>query len=319
MADKVKWGILGPGIIAHEFVQDFRHVGNGVVQAVASRSPDRAQAFAMQYQIPTYYDDYEKLYNDPSIDAIYIATPHNFHFEQSKRALECGKAVLCEKPLTEKPDSSKRLVEIAKSERIYLLEGMWTYFLPAIQKAVSWVNEGRIGKLLHLRSSFGYLVPFDENSRYYNPNLAGGSLLDMGVYNVAMAELFIDKEPVKINSIGHRAASGVDDDILSHIDYGETTATLHCAFRCKLDNHLYLIGEDGYIDIHDFWRARDCKLYKGEKVKDSFDDNRKGNGFEFQIAMTNTDILGGKLESDIVSHKKSINMQLRMAQILGSI
>lgn len=112
--DRVKWGILGPGIIAHEFVQDFRHVQNGEVHAVASRSLDRAQEFASQYNVAKSYGSYEELYDDPDLDAIYVATPHNFHFEQCMSAMKAGKAVLCEKPLTPDPESSGELIDFAR-------------------------------------------------------------------------------------------------------------------------------------------------------------------------------------------------------------
>lgn len=314
----IKWGILGPGIIAHEFVQDFQHVTNGLVQAVASRSPERAKSFAATYSIPRAYDNYEQLYNDPEIDAIYVATPHTFHFEQSKRAIEAGKAVLCEKPLTQDPDSSKKLVQFAQSSGIYLMEGMWTYFLPAIRKAKEWVEEGRIGQVLHVRSSFGYPVPYAENSRYYDPELAGGCLLDMGIYNVAMAHLFIGQDIQSIHTHRHDAPTGVDNDVLSQINYGDVYATLHSAFRCKLHNHLYLIGEKGYIDIHDFWRARGCLLYEGENIIDAFDDHRKGNGFEYEIESVNADLLSGKLTSSVVPHETSLTFQQVMERIRKS-
>ncbi len=316
--DKIKWGILGPGIIAHEFVQDFQQVTNGVVHAVASRSGERAQSFAASYDIPQVYDRYEQLYTDPEIDAIYIATPHTFHFEQSRQALDAGKAVLCEKPLTEEIKSSETLIRRAQSKGLYLMEGMWTYFLPAIQKAREWIDEGRIGPVWHIKSSFGYPVPYDEKSRYYNPKLAGGCLLDMGIYNVAMAQLFIGKAIHSIHSQIHKAPTGVENDVLTQIDYGDASATLHSAFRCKLHNHLYIIGEKGYIDIHDFWRARGCKLYEGENLIDSFDDQRKGNGFEYQIEAVNNDLLSGKLESAIVTHEMSLAFQKVMERIRKS-
>lgn len=316
--NKIKWGILGPGIIAHEFVQDFQHVTNGVVHAVASRSMERATSFATTYDIPYAYDSYEQLYADPNIDAIYIATPHTFHFEQSKHAIEAGKAVLCEKPLTEEPHSAVTLIRFAQTKGIYLMEGMWSYFLPAIQKARDWIAEGRIGQMWHLKSSFGYPVPYDEQSRYYNPKLAGGCLLDMGVYNVAMAQMFLGEEICGIHSHIRKAPTGVDNDVLTQIDYADASAHLHSAFRCKLHNHLYLIGEKGYIDIHDFWRARGCVLYEGENIIDSFDDQRKGNGFEYQINAVNQDLLSGKHESAIVPHKTSLAFQEIMERIRKS-
>lgn len=313
---KINWGILGPGVIAHQFAKDARHVESAFVSAVASRSIERARAFASEYKIPKVHNTYKELFEDPDIDAIYVATPHNFHLEQSAEALKNGKAVLCEKPLTESLGTSKELIKIAQEEKVYLMEGMWTYFLPAIRKAKQWVQSGRIGDILHLRSSFGYPIPYNAESRQYNPELAGGCLLDMGVYNVAMAELFICEMPRKASSRVHRATNGVEDDILSHVEYEHISAVLHSAFRCKLHNHLYIIGETGYIELNDFWRAKECKLFVGDELVDSFNDQRKGGGFEFQIASANEDISNGSQESEVVPHEASLRIQTLMATLL---
>ena len=318
MTKKLKWGILGPGIIAKEFAQDFAYANNAELVAVASRSMERSKAFAKEYQIPTPHEGYDDLYNDPNVDAIYIATPHSFHFEQVKKALEAGKSVLCEKPITISPDECEKLIDLSNQTEQYLIEGMWTYFLPTIKKAQEWVNEGRIGKVLHLKSSFGYPVPYDPNGRMYNPDLAGGSLLDMGVYTVAMACMFLGEEPLSMHSIQQFSESNVDNDTIVTLAYEKGYAHLHSSFQCKLNNHTYLIGEDGYIDIPDFWRARECYLYKVEEVIEHFKDNRKGNGFEFQIEEVSNDILTDKRSPSVVTHETSLAFQKIMRQIKES-
>ena len=315
MNKKIRWGILGPGIIAHEFAQDFAHVDNAKLQAVASRSSDRAKQFADQYNIPTYYEGYEALYNDPEVDAIYVATPHNFHHKQVISSLEAGKAVLCEKPITINQVECQQLIQLSERTNSYLIEGMWTYFLPAILKAQEWVNEGRIGRVLHLKSSFGYPVPYDPEGRQYNPKLAGGSLLDMGVYTVAMASMFLGKEPLKVHSIQQFSDSNVDNDTLVTLEYEKRYAHLHSSFLCKLNNHTYIIGEDGYIDIPDFWRARECYLFKVEEVIEHYNDNRKGNGFEFEIEDVSNQILAGKSTPSVVTHETSLSFQKIMDSI----
>ena len=315
MENRITWGILGPGIIAHEFVQDFNHVNNAVVGAVASRSAQRAKDFAAEYQIPSHYEGYDELYADPSIDAIYVATPHNFHLEQSLAALQAGKAVLCEKPLTISTGESKELISYSREKDLYLAEAMWTYFLPSIQKAQEWVEQGRLGKILHVKADFGYPVPFDAESRYYNPKLAGGSLYDMGIYPIAIASLFIKKKYQSLVVSSTICETGVDVDTAIHLDYGDETAQLQSAFRCKLHNHAYIVGEKGYIVLPDFWRARECHLYVHEKKVDSFKDHRKGHGFEFEIASISNDILQGKKESSVVSHETSMSFQQLMEEV----
>lgn len=318
MKETLRWGILGPGIIAHAFAQDFEHVTNAEIIAVASRSKERATSFAAQYKIPTIHTSYDELYSNPDVDAIYIATPHNFHFEQTQKSLEAGKAVLCEKPITISSQECNELIKIQASTGQYLVEGMWTYFLPSIVKAKEWVDQGRLGKILHLKSSFGYPVPFAPESRYYNPDLAGGSLYDMGIYNVVMDALFVGDEPKSIHNIIQYASTGVDSDTLSIRAYENCTSILNSSFQCKLNNHLYVVGEKGYIDIPDFWRAKECFLYEGETITDQFVDNRKGNGFEFEIEEVSHEILSGSKASSTVSLGSSLKWQETMERILRS-
>ncbi|WP_462248492.1 Gfo/Idh/MocA family protein [Ekhidna sp.] len=317
MRKKIKWGILGPGIIAHEFAQDFKHVSNAEITAVASRSAERAKDFAEQYGIPCFHEGYEDLYADDNVDAIYVATPHNFHIEQVKRSLKAGKSVLCEKPITISQTECEELINLSNNTGQYLIEGMWTYFLPAIKKAQEWIDQGRIGKILHLKSSFGYPVPYDPKGRQYDPELAGGSLLDMGVYTVAMASKFLGDSPSHIYPIQQFAESKVDKDTLVTLEYEDRFAHLHSSFQCKLNNHTYIIGEDGYIDIPDFWRARECYLYKVEEVVEHYKDDRKGNGFEFEIEDVSNQIIAGQSKPTIVTHETSLAFQKIMDAIVA--
>lgn len=314
--NKVRWGILGPGKIAEDFASDFHFVPDAELVAVASRSEDRAKSFASNYNISKVYGDYKKLYIDDDVDVIYIATPHSFHFEQTKSALEAGKAVLCEKPITTNSKDLEYLMEVARSNNCYLMEGMWSYFLPVLKKAVEWVNSGRIGKLLHLKSEFGYAVPFDANSRMYNPDLAGGALLDMGIYNVAMTRLFGLEESMKMSVRSFKASTGVDEDVVIRLDGPSQTAHLHTSFRCKLPNFTHLIGEKGYIEIPKFWQARICSLYEGDALVEEFIDEREGVGFSFEIAAVTNDIKMGRKMSEVVPHDTSMYFQQFMEKIV---
>ncbi len=314
---KVRWGILGPGIIAHEFAHDFQFSQHAELAAVASRSKERGDAFARKFAVETVYTSYEDLYNDDGIDAIYVATPHNFHHDLTKDALEAGKSVLCEKPLTVNPDECRNLMKIAKETNQYLMEGVWSYFLPSILKAMEWVKEGRIGRLTQVKADFGYPVPFNKDGRMYNPDLAGGSLLDMGVYCVAMAWLFIQKDPDNFHVIARKASTGVDNDVSMLFEYDDQVANLSSAFRCKLHNYAFIIGTEGYIMIPDFWRAKEAFLYEEEQIVAHFIDNRKGFGFNFEMDAVSTDILEGRKESQIVPLETSLKLQEHMAAVMS--
>lgn len=313
--DRVRWGVLGPGNIAADFVNDFQFVSNGVVQAVASRSMERSQAFAEKFQIPQALNSYEELVTKPEVDAIYVATPHNFHFEQSKLALNKGKAVLCEKPVTTSLADFQSLRAMATEKKVFLMEGMWTYFLPAIIKAKKWVNEGRIGTIEHVKSDFGFYAPFDPESRLFNPALAGGALLDIGIYPIALANYFLEALPHDIKVRSRKAQSGVDSDLMMSFEYGNALATLHASLDCRLPNLTYVIGDKGYIAIPNGWQARECSLFIESEQVDHFNDGRTGFGFNYEIEAFNADFLAGKLESAVVTHAVSERLQSLMEEV----
>lgn len=316
MDKKIRWGILGTGKIANYFASDFDFVKHGKLQAVASREEAKAVEFAERYKIPRAYGSYAELYMDPEVDAIYVATPHNFHFENTSQALKHGKAVLCEKPITVNPQELEELISISKDTGQYLMEGMWTYFLPALQKAQEWVAAGRIGKVVNVRSDFGYAVPFDAEGRMYNPALAGGSLLDMGIYPIAMAWLFYKQQPASMTVLARKASTGVDHDVTMLFEYEDAAAILASAFRCKLHNHTFVIGEKGYIMIPDFWKADKLFLYEEDECVDTYTDPRKSLGFNFETDAVNLDLLQGKKESDIMPLSFSQAFQETLANVM---
>ncbi len=313
--EKVRWGIVGAGRIAVTFADDIKLVDNAELVGVAARQLDNAKAFADKHQIANAYDGYQALFDDPSIDAVYIATPHNFHLQNAVDAMAAGKAVLCEKPLTANAEECRRLIAAAAENSCYLMEAMWTWFLPAIRKALEWVEEGRIGALKHIKADFGYPLPYNPELREYHKDLAGGALLEMGVYPVALAELFMGESPQRIRAIGRQAPNGVTDDLVFTFNYRDCVATLGTSFRCKLQNWAYIIGEDGYIAIPDFWRASQCHLYRLDERILSYQDHRTSNGFNFEIAAACDDILAGRLQSRVIPLETSLNIQAHMDQV----
>jgi len=318
--EKVRWGIVSTGRITHQFMQDFKHVHNGEVVAVASRSQQSANTFAGKYGIPRAYAGYERLLEDPEVDAVYVATPHTMHFQNTIDAISAGKHVLCEKPFTINPAESEKLFQMAGRSPVFVMEAMWTYFLPAIQKAQEWVRQGRIGKLRQVKADFGYpQLPFDPKRREYNPELAGGCLLEMGIYPVALAWLFMQQDPARMQVVAHQAPNGVEDDVVMVFDYGEDTegamATLGTSFRSKLQNWAYIIGEEAYIAIPNFWRANECSLYHLDSRMDHFDDGRTSRGFDFEIIASNEDILAGRQQNSIMPWETTLRLQHHMASV----
>ncbi len=313
---KIRWGILGPGVIARQFAHDFPFTQHAELSAVASTNAARANAFGKEFDIPKIYAGYEALLNDPDIDAIYVATPHVFHYEHSLMALKAGKAVLCEKPLNENTGKTEQLIQKAREHQRYLAEGMWTYFLPAVQMAQKWVNEGRIGELLHIKSDFGFAFPYNPANRKFNPALGGGAVLDMGIYTIAISHLLMQKQPEQLSVFAHKAPTGVDDDVLAVLNYGKVRATLHTSFRAKLHNQTHFIGTESSIVLPDFWRASECYWYQGETLKERFSDNRQGFGFNFEIDAVSRDLQLGKLMSDIMPHETTLALMKQMQRVI---
>ena len=315
MTDKIRWGIVSTGRIAHQFAQDFDFVDNGELWAVSSRSQESADRFAVKYKIPRAYSSYTSMLQDENVDAVYIATPHNLHFQNSVDAINAGKAVLCEKPLTVNAQECRELTRLATEAGVYLMEGMWTYFLPAIQKARLWVKEGRIGHVLHIKADFGYPVPYNPQNREYSVENAGGCLLDMGIYPVALAWYFLQQDPESVQTVARMAPNGVDNDVVTLWNYPHSIAALGTSFRAKLQNWAYIIGEEGYIAIPDFWRANECQLFELDTLTDQFNDGRKSLGFNYEAIAVAEDLVNGRLQSEVMPLSNSLRFQQHMERI----
>ncbi|MFT5676328.1 MAG: putative dehydrogenase [Paraglaciecola sp.] len=316
---KIRWGVIGAGRIAHTFCKDMAFCEHAELSAIAARSLQSAQNFADIYAVDKAYGAYQHLYDDPQIDAIYIATPHNFHFAQAKASLLAGKHVLVEKPITVSAQQCAELIALAKAQNCFLMEAMWSYFLPTIIKAKLWFDEGRIGNIVHIKADFGYPVAYVPGDRMYEPTLNGGCLLDMGIYPLALAQYFLCQQPISSSYSSHFASTGVEDDLIILADYSEARATLATSFRAKLQNSAYIIGDKGYIDIPNFWRADRCSLFAMDSKVDEFIDERKGSGFEFQIDAASEAIKLGKRETELMPHSLSLDLQKQMDSIRGAI
>jgi predicted dehydrogenase len=308
----IRWGIIGAGRIAHTFVQDIPATGSGVVRAVAARNGESARAFAAQYDIATAHEGYEALYGDADVDAIYVATPHSLHLEHASGALRAGKAVLCEKPITVNADECQQLIHAAEESGSYLMEAMWTWFLPAIRMAKEWVDAGRIGRIERIQSDFGYPLAYSAEKREYDAGLGGGCLLEMGVYPVALTALFADADPQEIGVVSRNAPNGVEDDVVATFDYPQFVASIGTSFRAKLRNWAYIIGDEGYVAIPDFWRATECQFWVLDEMVDRFEDGRTTNGFDYQIKAVNDDLFAGRSQSEIMSLAARLRFQQHM-------
>ncbi|MEM1115237.1 MAG: Gfo/Idh/MocA family oxidoreductase [Bacteroidota bacterium] len=316
----VRWGVVGTGGIAGAFARDIAHADGADLVAVGSRSDASAQRFARAHGADRAHGSYEALFADPEVDAVYVATPHTLHLDNATDALRAGKAVLCEKPLTVTPDEARRLVAVAEATGGHLTEAMWTHFLPAVQTARRWIDEGRLGEVLRVQANFGVNHGYDPESRLYDPDLAGGVLLDMGVYPVSLAWFVLRQHPEAVSAWGHRAPTGVEDDVVMRFDYPEgVVATLSASFRGWLSNDAWVVGTEGTVHIPDFFRARSCTLLDGETTVETFTDDRAGLGYEYEILAVSDDIRAGRPQSAVVPWEASLAFQDHMARVFDEI
>ncbi|MCA9886617.1 MAG: Gfo/Idh/MocA family oxidoreductase, partial [Anaerolineae bacterium] len=197
--DKIRWGILATGWIADQLAEAIISQPDADCLAVGSRSQESADKFGDKWGIPRRYPTYEALAADPDVDVIYIATPHNLHYENMKLCLNAGKHVLCEKPLTVNAAQAQECLDLAKEKGLFLMEAMWMKFIPAVRQMQKWVANGRIGTVRLVQANFAFNIPFNPHGRLFDPELAGGALLDMGIYTSTLAHLVLGK-PARILS-----------------------------------------------------------------------------------------------------------------------
>ena len=259
-----KYGILGAGRIAARFSSCFEQnlVPGATLCAVASSDPQRAARFAQEHGIPRSYGSHEELLADPEIDVVYIATINSLHYECCVQAIRAGKHVLCEKPLVLTGAEARSLASLAAEHHVFLMEAMWTRFLPAIQTARRWVDEGRIGRLLCISANLCAGRDPKEYARLFDPALGGGAFYDLGVYAFSCAQYFAQGHTLS-NIVPHCVPSGtgVDGSTFLTLSYEDgLTAHLKCSIQFSADNSLYLCGDQGLIAPCFNWAQR-TELY----------------------------------------------------------
>ncbi len=318
MTDKIRWGILGPGNIAHKFAKGLAVISDAELVAVGSRSLERANSFADAYSVDARYGSYEELANDRSVDVIYVATPHPFHREHTLLCLEAGKAVLCEKPISINAQTTKDMVNTAREKRIFLMEAMWTRFLPTIVKAREWIADGRIGDVRLVKADFGFRVGWNPASRLLDPNLGGGSLLDVGVYTISLAHLIFGSAPSQVAGLAHLGETGVDEQAGMVLGFQNGGLAVLCsAVRANTPQEARIIGTDGSIHIPDFWHSTTATLSVANEVVDQIDKPFQGSGYEYEAMEVNRCLRAGELESPIMPLQESIEVMETADELRG--
>ncbi len=298
MTNHIRWGIIAPGAIAHTFANEFAGVRNATLEGVASRALSRAEAFAERFSIPKTFGSYRQLCEDPQIDAVYIATPHNLHYENTIMAMQNEKSVLCEKPFATDATQARTMRDMAREKGLFCMEAMWARFNPACRTIASYIRKGMLGDIVSVHADFGFIAPFGPDHRLYNPNLAGGALLDLGVYPVWFSHWLLGT-PDALHSHAIMGSTGVDEQNAAVFEYtGRAHAVVSSGFRTDTDRTAVVAGTKGTVFFDRFWhRALKVTLCRREEedVVVEFNENDPGLHNETQHA---TDcILQGKTES----------------------
>lgn len=256
------WGLIGPGRFAREFAEELGQVSRARLVAVASRSRERAESFAKDFGFERVYSSYEALIGDDEVEIVYIVLPHVFHREVAEMALSAGKAVVCEKPLTPSARETGALLAFAREKGAFLMEAMKTGFLPAVQLARKWIQEGRIGEVRLAKADFCFQGPDDPADRLMNPELAGGAVLDVGIYPLYLVR-FLLGEVETLSSAGTLASTGVEDSaaIVASHENGASSA-LTCSFRTPEQMDATILGTEGEIRLPKFHAAKTVELYR---------------------------------------------------------
>lgn len=298
-----RWGIISTGAIANKFADAVNNIEDATTVAVGSRTLESAQAFAAKYDIPAAYGSYEALVNDPNVDAVYIATPHPLHMDNTLLALDAGKHVLVEKPFAINARQAQRMVAVAREKGLYLMEAMWTRFLPSATKVRELVKAGHIGPVRMIEASLGFSAAYEPHGRLFNLQLGGGALLDVGIYPISYAAMIFGTEPERISSEVHIGPTGVDEQFVATLRYpGGRLANLSGALRLTTRRDATIFGEDGRLYVEPlFFMSENVQHMVELDPREHWHLPIQGNGFEYQIEEVMQRVRAGELESEIMS------------------
>jgi dihydrodiol dehydrogenase / D-xylose 1-dehydrogenase (NADP) len=308
MADKIRWGILGCGSIAAKFAQALGCVEEAQLVAVGSRTDANANAFGDTYHVPRRYGSYQQLADDKDLDIIYVATPHHLHAENTILCLNAGRGVLCEKPLAVNARQGQAMMDCARDKRCFLMEAMWTRFLPLMAKVRELVADNAIGEVRMLAADFGFRCgDATEKQRLIDPHLAGGALLDVGIYPLALSSMLLGK-PLHIHCAAAFGKTGVDEQnaIILAFDHGRL-AVMYSALQTETSHEATIMGTEGMLRLHrSWWCGNKLTLIRPDKSEQFMELPSHDNGFIYEIQAAHQDLREGRVENALMPLDESL-------------
>jgi predicted dehydrogenase len=314
----LRWGVLGTGLIAGAFAADLAHTDSGVAVAVGSRSKAGADRFADRHGISRRHASYESLVSDPDVDAIYVATPHSFHQANALLALDAGKHVLVEKAFTMNAAEATDLVAAARDRGLFLMEAMWTRFLPHVVEIRRLLAEGSMGRIVTVTADHGQWFAYDPDFRLFAPELGGGALLDLGVYPVSFASMVLGT-PDRIQALIEPAPTGVDGQVSMLLGHGGgAQAVLNCTSFAASATQASIVGTDGRIDVESpFYAPAAFTLTPRDGQPTRFEPPATGHGLHYEAAEVARCLAEGLLESPSMPLNETIEIMRTMDAVLA--
>ena len=314
----IRWGIIGTGRIARAFAEGLKFTNNGKLHGIASRSLASAQSFAQEWDIPSAFGNYQELAESCAIDAVYIATPHSSHAENAILCMKNKKAVLCEKPFAVNSSEVEAMIKTSREMNVLLMEGMWSRFPPLMNQLRDWLNEGKLGDIRTLHADFGFLPKErDPNGRLFNLELAGGSLLDLGIYPVSLASMIMGK-PTDIQTLANIGPTGVDEQAGWIFSYSNgALAMLLSSLECETRQEAFIAGSIGNVRVHkQCWKPQKMTFTETNgEASETIEMPFVGNGFNYEAESFGDLLIQGKKESPIMPLDESLTIMNQMDQI----
>lgn len=315
----IRWGIAGPGDIATRFAEGMALVDGGTIAAVASRSRERAETFGDRFGIPRRYDSYAALADDPDVDVVYVATPPSRHAADCLLYLQGDKHVLCEKPFTLSAAQGQTVADLARARGLFLMEAMWTRFLPAYRRLVELIGEGRIGEPLLVEAEFGFRMPVMPTHRLFDLSQGGGALLDLGIYPVQLCSLVLGT-PDRVVAAGNIGETGVDELVAAVLHHsGGQLGLVKAALRVDLPCRASIAGTEGSIAIPPWHHCPDHLTLKRGPEVERIDVSWEGEGLRFQVEEVHRCLLAGETFSPVMPVDETLSIAATLDAIRDQI
>jgi len=320
MSQEFKWGILGTGGIARAFARDLTFLNNHIVAAVGSRTKESAEEFAIEFPGCTAHGSYEELVANSEIDAIYVATPHPMHLANTILALEAGKPVLCEKPFSINSSQARAMVEASIENNVALLEAMWMRFLPHIHQVRKIIASGILGEIISVTADHGQRLADQGITRLVEPSLAGGALLDLGIYPVSFAHMVLGV-PESVQASAVMTDKGVDASTSMIFTYRSgAQAILTTTMVAQTPCRAVISGVNGWLEIdRTFYNPTTMRMHLYDGTTTEYPSNYQGHGLREQAIEFADIVRAGKFESEHLTHKHTLEIMELMDLIRNKI